>query len=104
MLPGRWGRVGSGCRGGVVLLVGDVFAPGDWAAVLVGLLHGDVSHEAVGRGAVPVVFAWLEEHAVAGADLLDRIPLALAAADALGDVDGLAKGVGVPGGAGAGGE
>ena len=36
------------------------------------------------------------------ADLLDRAAAALAAADALGDVNGLAKRVGVPGGACAG--
>ena len=56
-------------------------------AGLVVLLHRDVRHEAVRGGAVPVVLAGLEEHAVAGADLLDRPVLALAEADALGDED-----------------
>src|SRR3954468_21780231 len=93
-------RVGRLC--GAVLLVGDVLAPGDGAAALVVLLHGDVGHEAVRRGAVPVVLAGLEEHAVAGADDLDRPALALAPADALGDEDRLAVRMGVPGGAGAG--
>ena len=51
-----------------------------------------MGHEAVGRGAVPVVLAGLEEHAVAGADLLDRAAFALAATDALGDEDRLADG------------
>ena len=46
-----------------------MLAPGDRAAGLVVLLHGDVDHEAVRRGAVPVVLAGLEEDAVAGADL-----------------------------------
>jgi hypothetical protein len=46
-----------------------------------------VGHEAIGRGAVPVVLAGLEEDAVAGADDLDRAALALAEADALGDED-----------------
>jgi len=55
-----------------------VFAPGDGAACVVVLLHGDVGHEAVWRGTVPVVFAGLEEHAVAGADDLDRTAFALA--------------------------
>src|SRR4051812_24370286 len=87
-----------------VLLVGDVLAPGDRAAGLVVLLHGEVSHEAVRGGAVPVVLARLEENAVAGADLLDRPGLALAQADALGDEDRLPVRVGVPGGAGARGE
>src|SRR4051794_33210340 len=93
-----------GRRFGGVLLVADVLAPGDRAARLVDLLHGDVEHEAVRRGAVPVVFAGLEEDAVAGADDLDRPALALAPADALGDEDRLPVGVGVPGGTGARGE
>ena len=62
-----------------VLLVADVLAPGDRAAGLVVLLHGEVDHEAVRGGAVPVVLAGLEEDAVAGADDLDRPALALAA-------------------------
>src|SRR6185295_17540168 len=82
-----------------VLLVADVLAPGHGAAGLVVLVHGDVGHEAVRGGAVPVVLARREEHAVAGADLFDRAAFALAAADALGDEDRLAVRVGVPGGA-----
>src|SRR4051812_28203590 len=58
-----------------------------------------MGHEAVRGGAVPVVLAWLEEDAVAGADDLDGAALALAEADALGDEDRLAVRVGVPGGA-----
>jgi hypothetical protein len=49
-----------------------------------------------GAGTVPVVFTGLEEHAVDGADHLDRAAFALAEADALGDEDRLAVGVGVP--------
>src|SRR3954452_5443676 len=89
-------------RRGAVLLVGDVLTPGDRAAGLVVLLHGDMRHETVWSRAVPVVLAGLEENAVAGMDGLDRAALALAAADALGDEDRLAVRVGVPGGAGAG--
>ncbi len=59
-------------------------------------------HEAVGGGAVPVVFAGLEENAVTGADDLDLRTAALDATDALEDVDGLPARVGVPSGAGAG--
>jgi hypothetical protein len=81
-----------------------VLAPGDGAAGLVVLLHRDVDHEAVRGGAVPVVLAGLEEDAVAGADDFDRPACALAESGALGDVDGLAVWVGVPGGPGAGGE
>ena len=55
-----------------------------------------------GRGAVPVILAGLEEHAVARADDLDGAAAPLAAADAFQDVDRLSAGVGVPGGAGAG--
>src|SRR3954470_4315023 len=71
-----------------VLLVRDVLAPRHRAPGLVVLLHGDVDHEAVGRRAVPVVLARLEEDAIAGPDLLDRPTLALAEADALRDEDG----------------
>jgi hypothetical protein len=81
-----------------VLLVGDVLAPSDRAASVVARLHGDVHHEAAGRGAVPVVLARLEEHAVTGSDGVDRPALTLAQADALGDEDRLAVGVRVPGG------
>ena len=49
-----------------------------------------------GRGAVPVVLTGFEEHAVAGADHLDRAIAALAAADPLEDVDRLADRVGMP--------
>ncbi len=72
--------------------------------MLVGLLHRDVGHEPGWGGAVPVVFAGLEEDAVAGTDDLDRRAFALAEANAVGDPDCLAARVGVPGGAGAGGE
>src|SRR5690348_11671278 len=63
-----------------------------------------MGHEAVRGGSMPVVLARLEEHAIAGADDLDRAALALAEADALGDEDRLAMRVGVPGGARGGGE
>src|SRR6266550_3005202 len=96
---GRGSAVGA-WRGGV-LVVADVAAPGDGAAGVVVLLHGDVDHQSVGRGAVPVVFAGLEEDAVAGADDLDGAAFALAESDAFGDVDRLAVRVDVPGGAGA---
>jgi hypothetical protein len=88
--------------GAVVLLVGDVLAPVDGAAGVVGFLHGDVGHEALGSGAVPVLLAGLEVDAIAGCDDLDGAAFALAEADALGDVDRLPEGVGVPGRARAG--
>src|SRR5215213_3730162 len=72
-----------------VLLVAHVAAPCDRAAGLVVLLHGDVDHEAVRRGAVPVVLARLEEDAVAGPDELDLPAFPLAEADALDDEDRL---------------
>src|SRR4051795_874560 len=84
--PSRGARLPSGA----VLLVADVLAPGHGRARLVVLVDGDVSHEAVGGGAVPVVLAGLEEDAVAGPDLLDRPAFALAPADALDDEDGMA--------------
>ena len=63
-----------------------------------------VCHEPVGCGTVPVVLAGLEEHAVSGSDHLNGPAPALAEPVTLGHVDVLAQGVGVPGGAGAGGE
>jgi enoyl-ACP reductase-like protein len=81
-----------------------VLAPPDGAALVVDFLHRKVGHEAARGGAVPVVFSRLEEHAVSRADHLDRFSAALAEADALGDVDGLAVRVGVPRGSGARGE
>jgi hypothetical protein len=45
---------------------------GGAVALVVDLEHCEVGHEAIGGGAVPVVFAGLEEDAVAGADDLDR--------------------------------
>src|SRR3954462_5783562 len=82
--------------GGAVLLVADVLAPRDGAARLVVLLHGDVGHEAVGGGAVPVVLTGLEEDPVTRPELLDRPAVALAEPDALGDEDRLTVGMGVP--------
>src|SRR5215208_997596 len=97
---GRSSSAADGWRG-AVLLVADVLAPRDGAAPVVDFLHRYVGHEAVRSGAVPVVLAGLEEHAVARSDHLDRPAAPLAEPDALGDVDGLAEGVGVPGGASA---
>jgi hypothetical protein len=62
----------------VVFLGADVPTPSDRAAGLVALLHGDVDHQPVWRGAVPVVLAGLEEDAVAGANDLDGAAFALA--------------------------
>src|SRR3954462_5517034 len=59
-----WSGVTRSAGGsGAVLLVGHLLPPGDRAAGLVLLLHGDVGHEPVGGGAVPVRLAGLEEHA-----------------------------------------
>src|SRR5437763_795338 len=82
-----------------VLLIGDVRAPGDGAALVVDLLQGEVGHEARRRGAVPMVLARLEEDAVAGPDHLDRPTAPLRQPNALGDPDRLAVRVGVPRGA-----
>src|SRR5437016_1856339 len=63
-------RLSPGRR--VVLLVGDVLAPRDGAALVVDLLHREVGHEAVGGGAVPVLLARLEEDPITRPDGLDR--------------------------------
>ena len=70
-----------------------MLAPGGAVAVLVDFEHREVGHEAVWRGAVPVIFVGLKENAVAGADDLDRSASALAAADSLEHVDRLPDGV-----------
>src|SRR3954471_87027 len=87
---------------GAVLFVADVVAPGGGDALLVDLDHGEVGHEPIGIGAVPMVFAGLEEHAITGPNDLDLPAAALTPADSLGHVDGLAIRMDVPGGPGAG--
>ena len=91
--------------GDLVLLVGDRFEPrGGVAPVRQGLEHGEVAHEGVGGGAVPVVLAGRADDGLAGADAEHRTVAGTDEADSLGDVQGLADGVGVPVGVGAGGE
>jgi hypothetical protein len=77
---GRRGGASSLVDGwrGAVLLVADMLTPRNSTALLVHLLHREVGHEAVWGGAVPVVLAGLEEHAVARGDDLDRFPAASA--------------------------
>src|SRR5439155_26014067 len=58
---------GLGNLRGVVLLVGDVVAPGRAVAFVVDVEHRDVGHESVRGGTVPVVLAGLED-AVTGSD------------------------------------
>ena len=53
---------------------------------------------------MPVFLVRFDVDDVAGPDLLDRSAASAHVADAVGDVEGLALGVGVPGGAGAGAE
>src|SRR4051812_26314167 len=93
-------RHGPAARGsGAVLLLGDVVEPGDDFTVLIGFLHGDVGHEPVWGGSVPVLLAGLDVHHVAGADLTDLAAAPCDESDAVCDVQGLALGVVVPGGA-----
>src|SRR6266508_679363 len=85
-------------RGGVLGL-GDMWSPGCVVPFVVDIEHRDVGHETVRGGAVPMLLARLEEHAVTGPDHLDRAAAALREADAFGDEDRLPVGVGVPRGA-----
>jgi hypothetical protein len=89
------------CRSGSrpVLLVGDVDSPRRAVPFRVDLEHGEVGHEPVRRGAVPVLLARLEVHPIAGADHFDRAAAPLREPDALEDVDRLAVRVRVPRGA-----
>ena len=83
---------------GAVLLVADVVEPGHDLPLVVGFLDGDVGHEAAGGGAVPVLLAGLDVDDVARADLLRLAAAAGDVPDAVGDVEGLAPRVVVPGG------
>src|SRR4051794_19409657 len=85
-----------------VLLVGDALAPGHGAARVIGLLNGDVGHEAIGRSAMPVLLVRLEEDSVPRPDHVDLTTSPLAEPDALGHVDRLPEGMRVPGGSSAG--
>jgi|SRR3954468_15956032 hypothetical protein len=87
-----------------VLLVGEVIEPGHDLSVRIGLHDRDVRHVAVGVCAVPVLLAGLDIDDVPGADLLDAAISCRDEADAVGDLEGLALGAVVPGGARAGGE
>ena len=83
------------------MLFGDVFEPVDDLPVEV-FLDGDVGEGGGGGGSVPVFFVWREPDDVSGADLFDGAAGVLRPSEAGGDEEGLAEGVGVPGGAGAG--
>ncbi len=73
---------------GAVLLVGDVLAPGHAIACVVHFEHRRVDYEVVGHGAVPVVIAQFEEHAVTGADDLDQPAAALTQPNPFGHIGG----------------
>src|SRR5579884_41700 len=88
--------LGNSGRGRSVLLIGDVGTPHGGATVLVHLLQREMGHEAIGRGAVPVILAGLEEDPVAGADDLNGAAATLHETDTLDDEERLPKGVGVP--------
>src|SRR5689334_2929487 len=83
----RTTNVERATTGGPVLLLGDVTAPRHRIAGFVGLVHRDMDHESIRRGAVPVVLAGLEEDAVSGMDELDRSAVTLAQPDAFEDED-----------------
>src|SRR5690348_17114960 len=80
----------------MILFVGDVLAPRRALALVVDLEHGKVRHEAVRRGAVPVLLTRLEEHAIPWPDGFNWPATTLAEAGAFGDIDGLAVGMRVP--------
>src|SRR6478672_9012768 len=91
--------------GAVVFVVRDVLQPGGCGGGIVTVLqHGNVLHEAAGRGGVPVLFAGRGVQGLAGVDLDDVAVAAAEPGHAPGDAEVLSAGVGVPGGAGSGGE
>src|SRR5947209_665617 len=85
-----------------VFVVRDVLTPGCRDSVVVHVEEREMAHEAVWRGAVPVLFARLEEDPVTRLEDLDGAAAPLSAADPLEDVDRLPVRVGMPGGARAG--
>src|SRR3954452_2515762 len=96
-VPSTWSA------GLVVLVVGDVVAPRHDLPLVVCFLDGDVRHEPVRCGAVPVLLAWFDVDHIAGTDLV-HLAAARDVADAVGHIQCLAVGVGVPRRPGAGGE
>ena len=78
-----------------------MFEPVDGFAVEA-LLDGDVGHGGGGGGSVPVLFVGWEPDDVAGTNFFDGTVFALNPSTAGGDDEGLAEGMGVPGGAGSG--
>src|SRR3954447_14595843 len=98
-------RCGLLLIGRLVVLVGERLEPGGGVCAVGEVLqHGEVAHEGVGGGAVPVLLVGRADDGVAGADPDDGTVAGADQADALGDVQRLADGVAVPVGAGAGGE
>src|SRR5215211_7082708 len=89
----------------VVLVVGDVLAPVRLGPLVTGSLgDGQMGHVVVGGGTVPVPLVGGRGDDVTGPDLLDGAAAGLHQPLAVGDVQGLADGVRMPGGAGRGGE
>jgi len=89
------------CLGGaVVLVVGDVLAPGGGRGRVVPVLqHGDVLHEATGCGSVPVFFTGRGIQGLAGVNFDDGAVAATEPGDALGDAEVLSARVRMQGGA-----
>src|SRR3974390_733023 len=87
--------MGSTAGLAAILLVGDVFEPADMLAVEV-LLQCEMHHLGVGTGAMPMLLIGCDPHRVARADLAHRTAPQLHASDAGDDMQGLAKGVGMP--------
>lgn len=85
----------------MVVGFGDLFQPVGYLSVLF-FLDGDVGEGVCGGSSVPVLFVGGEPHYVAGAELFYWAAEALGPAEAGGDDEGLAEGMGVPCGAGAG--
>src|SRR4051812_8122953 len=85
----------------VVFGVGDLLAPVRLRSLTLrhAFGHGEVRHDVVGCSAVPVPFVRGCEDDVPGPDADDVAPARLHKPRALGDVQGLAERVGVPGGA-----
>jgi hypothetical protein len=77
-----------------------VLFPADGVTIRVGILDGNVCHERIRPGAVPVAFFWLEPYRVAGSGTLDGAIGSPDQRDPRDNEQALTEGMSMPGGPG----
>ena len=73
-----------------------MLTPGRAVACIIDFEHGEMGHEAVRGGTMPVFLTWCKEHAVARTNNRNRAAALLTQADTFSHHDRLPLGVGVP--------